>query len=54
MSYEVPSAGTAGHPEFDLSNPAVTFLDTTTRVIRQPARFFEQLPPHAGYLNPAA
>ncbi len=38
--------------EVDVSNPLTSFVDTTIGVLRQPTRFFAQLPTHAGYLNP--
>jgi hypothetical protein len=52
VSYDAPAAETSGRREFDVSDPARSFLDTTARVVRQPSRFFGQLPRRAGYLNP--
>ncbi len=48
---DAPSQAETGR-EFDLSDPARSFIDTTVAVVRQPARFFAHLPLSAGYLNP--
>ncbi len=48
---DVPSQPATGR-EFDLADPIRSFLDTTIAVVRQPARFFAQVPTNAGFLNP--